>query len=455
MKKIFVCLVFLSSLTWSQDSFNFNFDYAQFGSNDTSNIIEFYYSFRQNELTKIETDSVNYVSAKLFIEMKDNSTGEYILNKVWNIKNPYFGDKAGAGSTSLMGVIGFYVPEGIYSAVVRGCDFVDTSKSREINETITVESRHGEKFTLSDIQLATNIKRENINKSSIFYKNQLEVMPNPLGVYSNTSPVLYYYCEMYNLNGTPGEKFQLNRLLYNSKGKEVYNKPKFIRADAGSIVDIGIINMLKYPTDSYTLVISLSDTSDNQGVATTKKFYMINPNVIDSSLISYRSSNFLSSEYGVYSDEDCDDLFAKSKYIATGEEIDQYKKLDSLNTKREFLFHFWNRRDSTPDTEDNEFKAEYYKRMEYVDRHYTSMVKDGYRTDRGRVYLIYGEPDQIDRFPSETNMKPYEVWYYNAIEGGVMFIFGDVTGFSNYELLHSTKRGEMQDENWQRRIQAN
>ena len=101
-----------------------------------------------------------------------------------------------------------------------------------------------------------NIKRENINKSSIFYKNQLEVMPNPLGVYSNTSPVLYYYCEMYGLNGDPGEKFQLNRFLYNSKGKEVYNKPKFIRADAGSIVDIGIINMLKYPTDSYTLVIS-------------------------------------------------------------------------------------------------------------------------------------------------------------------------------------------------------
>ena len=43
------------------------------------------------------------------------------------------------------------------------------------------------------------------------------------------------------------------------------------------------------------------------------------------------------------------------------------------------------------------------------------MMKDGYRTDRGRVYLIYGEPDQIDRFPSETNMKPYEVWYYNSI----------------------------------------
>jgi hypothetical protein len=66
---------------------------------------------------------------------------------------------------------------------------------------------------------------------------------------------------------------------------------------------------------------------------------------------------------------------------------------------------------------------------------------------------MYGEPDEIERFPSELDKKPYEIWHYNSIEGGVIFVFGDVTGFSNFELLHSTKRGELRDDNWMRKIQ--
>lgn len=81
--------------------------------------------------------------------------------------------------------------------------------------------------------------------------------------------------------------------------------------------------------------------------------------------------------------------------------------------------------------------------------------REGYQTDRGRVYLIYGEPDQRDFFSSERSTKPYEVWFYNSIENGVYFYFGDVTGFGNFELLHSTKRGEVRDDTWQRRLGTN
>ena len=81
-----------------------------------------------------------------------------------------------------------------------------------------------------------------------------------------------------------------------------------------------------------------------------------------------------------------------------------------------------------------------------------ALDKEGWQTDRGRVYMIYGEPSEIERFPNETNTKPYEIWHYNEIEGGVVFIFGDITGFNDYQLLHSTKRGEIRDDYWMRRI---
>jgi len=109
-------------------------------------------------------------------------------------------------------------------------------------------------------------------------------------------------------------------------------------------------------------------------------------------------------------------------------------------------------RDQIPETPKNEFKEEYLERVKVVDNKYKTFVKRGVETDRGRVYLQYGEPDEVDNYPNEYNMKPYEIWNYYSIEGGVIFIFGDITGYNNYELINSTKRGEIRDDTWQRRI---
>jgi hypothetical protein len=65
---------------------------------------------------------------------------------------------------------------------------------------------------------------------------------------------------------------------------------------------------------------------------------------------------------------------------------------------------------------------------------------------------LYAEPDEIQRFPSSGDSKPYEIWNYYSIESGVQFIFVDRSGFSNYILVHSTKRGELQDEEWERNL---
>ena len=94
-------------------------------------------------------------------------------------------------------------------------------------------------------------------------------------------------------------------------------------------------------------------------------------------------------------------------------------------------------------------------RIKFVENRFKTFNKTGSKTDRGRVYLQYGEPDEMELHPNDYDKKPYEIWYYNSIEGGVIFVFGDITGYSDYELLHSTKRGELRDDNWVRRILAN
>jgi GWxTD domain-containing protein len=359
-------------------------------------------------------------------------------------------------STSLLGQIGFVIPEGTYICNITGFDSVDTLNSKSYLEDIAIDPLMKNTYTISDIQLASNIKSENADQNSLFYKNTMEVTPNPMTFYSETMPVLFYYSELYNLNlEKQDEDLEVQKLVYNGSNKLVYKKSKTVARDKKSIVEAGAVNMSKFPTDSYTFVVAVVDTSAEGGVASSKRLFLYNPSVKPEEDKSSGNLGYIGSEYGVYSEEDCDDQFKQAKYIANNKEVEQYEGLDSLESKRKYLFEFWQRRDTNPQTAVNEFREDYLKRVKYANERYRTMNKDGYRTDRGRIVLMYGNPDQIDRFPNETNLKPYEVWAYNSIEGGVVFVFGDITGFSDYELLHSTARGEIQDQNWQRRISAN
>ncbi len=152
------------------------------------------------------------------------------------------------------------------------------------------------------------------------------------------------------------------------------------------------------------------------------------------------------------SEEEIDDLFSKSKYIATNPEIEKYKALSTEDAKREFIYNFWKARDENPADERNENYLNYVNRVNLSNERFSALGKKGWKTDRGRVIIVYGEPTEIQRFPNQTNTRPYEIWRYESIEGGVEFYFGDLTGFNDYQLLHSTKRGELRDDNWQRRI---
>lgn len=270
-------------------------------------------------------------------------------------------------------------------------------------------------------------------------------------LYSKRSPVLFYYAEVYLKSTDTNNQLELKKKLFSNKNEVLYETSKIIKHNKESIVDVGAINLQKYPSGTYTLSISLSDKSSKKMAVSSKKFFLINPDVVVKNKIK-SSSNYMSSEFGVYLDSECDNLFEKSKIIAVANEIKEYEELDSLNSKRKFLYRFWKRRDTTPETEYIEIKKAYLDRVEIANKKYSSMNSKGFKTDRGRVFLKFGEPDEIERHPNETNTKPYEIWIYNNIEGGVSFIFGDVTGFNYYELLHSNKRGELQDPNWQRRI---
>lgn len=116
------------------------------------------------------------------------------------------------------------------------------------------------------------------------------------------------------------------------------------------------------------------------------------------------------------------------------------KKLESMDddARREYLLLFWGNLDPR-------VRVEYLQRVETANQRFHVLRKDGWRTDRGRIYCLFGEPDEIYE---QVDGMPLQVWWYQNIEGGVIFIFYDRNRDGDYVQVHSNKSGERMDPSW-------
>src|SRR5262249_1200876 len=139
-------------------------------------------------------------------------------------------------------------------------------------------------------------------------------------------------------------------------------------------------------------------------------------------------------------------------YIITDDERRAFKKLETDDERERFIEEFWRRRDPDPDTDENEFREEYYERIAYANEHFTSGIP-GWKTDRGRIYITWGKPDEVESHPSggsyeresyegggSTTTYPFERWFYRYLPGvgsGVEIEFVDPTGSGEYRIARN------------------
>jgi len=449
-KSLLILFFFFPSVLFSQ-KISFEFDYAQFAFDTSSNYVEFYYSFEQSSLSYVDTDSIDYVGGILHLRIIDSTTSEVVVDKHWMV-NSEIKDSIELNK-NLIGTLGFILEKGSYSVFVSGLDANNVSNVRTINEFIIIDPFKGDSIALSDIQLSSNIIPGSENTSSIFYKNTYEVTPLPAAVCGENQPVLFFYTEIYNILSSKSEyDLRFDEIVANSRGQIVSYHSKKINKSIDNRVEVGKVNVYKFPTDTYTLIITLIDSLADYGVSSSKRFFVYNPSVLPLDTMQITATPVLSTTFGSMSEEELDDLFNKSKYIASEAEKDKYESLTTVDAKREFMYTFWKARDENPSDDKNQYFQDYLKRIAEANDRFTAAKKAGWKTDRGRVYLIYGPPSEIERYPNQIETKPYEIWRYESLEGGVVFVFGDVTGYNDYQLLNSTKRGEIRDDYWQRRI---
>jgi GWxTD domain-containing protein len=132
-----------------------------------------------------------------------------------------------------------------------------------------------------------------------------------------------------------------------------------------------------------------------------------------------------------------DELVDMAGYIGTSSEISKLQR--ALPGEREALWdEFWQRRDPSPGTPENETKEEFFRRVQYANETFGTLNMSGWRSDRGMIYVRNGAPDQIESHPVNPSEPPYEIWHYFMLNR--VYVFADRGGFGQYTLV-STRRG--------------
>jgi GWxTD domain-containing protein len=424
-----------------------NCDVAQFRNTSELGYLEWYLAFSPLQLTLHQQGGTVSGGVNITVRLWSEKKSEPVLRRRYYFPVQITDTTAAGLNKMMVSQRGYEIPFGMYRFEIVAIDSFDRSHVDSLAFEHIEVSPAGTMPRGSDLELCSNITAST-DTTNLFYKNTLNVLPNPSRVFGKTGyPVVFHYLELYNLN--KDSLYTVEVAMIDQTGEIKKNASRQKRYGVKNAVEVGTTAIVNLPSGKYIYRVRILDGSQKELIAVSKYLYINNPQVKPvSSPISVRAVEFL----GMSSD-DLDHEFHSAKYITTDAEIKTYSKITTKEAKREFLAKFWS------EVEGGQHGQMYLTRSIYLDRvatanqRYHAMGREGWQTDRGRVFLLYAEPDEVERFPSTDNGKPYEIWDYNQIENGVIFVFIDRNGFGDYQLVHSTKRGEIQDESWQKYLQ--
>ncbi|UCE20386.1 MAG: GWxTD domain-containing protein [Gemmatimonadota bacterium] len=402
---------------------------------------EIYLSVVGNQLTFVEEEGTIRAVAEVHVVLRD-VRGSRVKTEHWKLGCEVDNFEEAQKKIFLFDVFGFMMKPGEYSLEVK---VKDAYSGKEGSNTLKLEipPYKGDKLMLSELQLAAKIEPDTSRHK--FVKNGRRITPNPMRVYGINWPMLYFYAEIYNLSldSDQPSTYTTQYAILDEEGSVVKEYPakELHKPGASSIVMSGL-NVITLPRGFYTFQVSVRDNDTQQAVVAQRSFQILKP-------ASPEDAEEMSSEFTPEVAERSLDII---KYLASKDEQNTYKDLN-LEGKRKFLEDFWKRRDPTPDTPKNEFQEEHFRRFSETNRLFTSSNREGWKTDFGRTFIVYGKPDDVERHVHEVDVKPFEIWYYYSVEGGIQFVFGDLDGFGNYTLIHSTARNEVNDPDYMRWLQ--
>jgi GWxTD domain-containing protein len=377
-----------------------------------------------------ETHDASY-SAKVRVA---DSTGLTLYEQAWNSRVP----RAAAGTNGYtVEIFDFAVANGRYKMEVQ---IEDSLSGRKMTSATSIEAL-GDSAAASDLLLAPQMRvvdqTDTVPRAGEFRTgNSLvtaaaEVMLTPLRA------KVFYLMEAY---ARGQEKGSMTVTVAGANGAALTKTPPVpITVDAGGSVLRGQLDLTGLPPGNYTLNADV--TMGDRKIHRSAQLVMANLGEALAS-DSARRADARVADVGYFGQMNPAQLEAAKApliYLAESGELAPWSDKLSVDAKRRFLTQFWQRRDPTPGTPQNERRESFYKAVEYANTAFREGGRNpqsGWRSDRGRIYAKFGTPAQIYKRQQEGRAPPYEVWSY-AKGKGSYYIFADRSGFGAYTLIYS------------------
>ncbi|MEL6836630.1 MAG: GWxTD domain-containing protein [Bacteroidota bacterium] len=445
--RIWITLLFWASICTVGKALDASLSFARFSS-PQGTYLELYLHVAGQTVEPQQLNDSTYqaaVDVLIFFEQE----GQVVSYDKYRLNSP-----TGERIVDFVDMKRYPLPAGIYDLKVEISDAQVPERIRRYSTSIDLEFSTTE-VAQSDIQLLAAVEQTEVEGPMV--KNGLLMEPLPFNYYGRGANVLTFYHEIYNsataIAGPFVVSYRIDKIENGTGNTMLIGHKRQEPSAVNPIVmqmDIG-----ELPSGNYQLVVDVRDRERTLLSSRSIAFQRSNP-MIDVAKFEEAMAQVVIEEEFVY---DLDESELEYSLRAIGpilpqsdvELVDILLRNDSIRAQRMYLYGFWlkENRINPKQTYD-----QYMEVARAVDNMYNSGFRHGFETDRGYVYMKYGQPSDISRNENEPSAPPYEIWSYNQMErtnqNNVRFIFYNPSlAADDFILLHSDVIGERQNPQWE------
>ena len=379
-------------------------DFLSFKGEEGKTRVDVFIQVPYNAVQFVKTGQGFEASYSLTVSVYDQDKQNLITEKIWNEKIVAISFELTSSPENFnLGHRSFELTPGIYTIQTSLTD--NDSKNQYDSESKYEVKSFTSMPSISDIML--------VSKTTVVDGNT-KIIPNVSRNILTDRDNLSTFFEIYTDTTL---SLLVDYRILDEEEIEITNVTKKVNLNKGTTQIFNSIDSLNLNLGNYFLKVSLLDSSGK--------------------ILGYSIKSFVSRWFGVpNSITDLDKAIDEMVYIANPEDISYINDAPNQMEKAKRFVAYWAKYDKNPSDAYNPVFNEYYNRVEMANANFTTYSLEGWRSDRGMVFIILGSPDNIERHPFEYYAKPYEVWqYYNLNRS---FLFVDNTGFGDYRLDPST-----------------
>jgi GWxTD domain-containing protein len=424
---------------------------AAFNTPDNNSYIETYLTIDGNSVKYVK-DSSGVLHAKLDIQIMFMIDDSIVNFNKYELYSPARKDTL-SPALNFLDVQRYSLSHNVYTLKLTIKDANTNEKSFDVVTKVSTEY-NTDTVCFSDIEPVSEYKKS--DKETILEKNGYTLMPYVFNYYPESTDTFSFYAEIYGADKVLDEN---DYILYTyirpyEIDRKLDNYFQLKRMKPAPITPIlKSFDISDLPTGNYLLVLEARD-KNNEVIATKQYFFQrYNPSVEFNltSLLAYSAEKTFAGEIN-----NKDTLIQYISYtfpISTDFEKKYAKsiiKQGDIETLKKYFLNFWITRDKTnPEKAWNDYKA----LVDYANKKFKSISAEGYQTDRGRIFLQYGQPDVVSQRYNEPAAYPYEIWQYYKLKNGQTnkkFVFYSRDLVTNdFVLIHSDAIGELSNYQWQ------